>query len=86
MNKLRDYVIYSAALLAASANNPYFDVGQRPQYKPSINNPQVQRMADFNAHRTILREFSVHGVKIEARSKKDAIKIYNATKRKQKKL
>jgi len=86
MNKIKEFAMYSAALFAAAANNPYFDVGQRPQYKPSINNPQVQRMADFNAHRTILREFSVHGVKIEARSKKDAIKIYNATKRKQKKL
>ena len=74
--KFKDFAIYTAALVSASGNS-YFDTGSRKQYKPNINNPQVQRLKDFNTLRTVLHEFSIHGVKIQAKSKKDAIKIYN---------
>lgn len=80
MNNIKEFVIYSAALLAASANNPYFDNGSRLQYKRNINNSQVQRLKGFNTHQIVLHEFSVHGVVIKAKSKKDAIKIYNNRK------
>lgn len=80
MKNLKEFAMYSVALFAAAYNNPYFDNGPRPRYKQNFNNSQVQRLKDFNTHRTVLHEFSVHGVVIKAKSKKDAIKIYNNRK------
>lgn len=71
---------------AAKANNPYFMTERR--YRQKRDDEIKKRRQDEAAMRALKYEcrkeyeFSIHGEKIMAKSRKDAIRKYNARHRK----
>lgn len=74
------------AMAAAEANNPYFMAERR--YRQKRDDAIRKRREDEAAMRALQYEcrkeyeFSIHGEKIMAKSRKDAICKYNARRRK----
>lgn len=74
------------AMAAAEANNPYFMAERR--YRQQRDDSIRKRREDDAAMRALQYEcrkeyeFSIHGEKIMAKSRKDAIRKYNARHRK----
>lgn len=80
------FVSTMLAMAAAEASNPYFMAERR--YRQQRDEEIKRRRQDDAAIRALQYEcrkeyeFSIHGEKITARSRKDAIRKYNARHRK----
>ena len=80
------FIATMLAMAAAEANNPYFAMERR--YRQHRDDAIRQRRQDDAAMRALQYEckkeyeFSIHGEKIMAYSRKDAIRKYNARHRK----
>lgn len=74
------------AMAAAEASNPYFMAERK--YRQQRDEAIRKRREEEAVKRSIIREcqkeyeFSIHGEKIVAKSRKDAIRKYNARHRK----
>lgn len=84
--RILPYMAMALMAAAAEANNPYLMAERR--YRQKRDDAIRQRREDEAVKRAIIREqqkeyeFSIHGEKIMAKSRKDAIRKYNARHRK----
>ena len=80
------FMAMAMAMAAAEASNPYF-MAER-QYRQQRDEAIRMRREEEAVKRSIIREcqkeyeFSIHGEKIVAKSRKDASRKYNARHRK----
>ena len=80
------FMAMAMAMAAAEASNPYFMAERK--YRQQRDEAIRKRREEEAVKRSIIREcqkeyeFSIHGEKIVAKSRKDAIRKYNARHRK----
>lgn len=83
---VKPFIAMALMAAAAEASDPYFMSARR--YRQQRNDAIRKRREDDAAMRALVREyqkeyeFSIHGEKIMAKSRKDAIRKYNARHRK----
>lgn len=70
MRNFYDFLIMTAAEMAALAQNPFYDTKKGSHFDG--RNIKVKKTPDPDLH-----VYSIHGEKITARNRKTAIKIYN---------